>query len=377
MQGARKKRWSWLFVVFLCGTAVFTSCAPPPQTEMTSTVSLTAVPSPTPTQSPTQTPTNQPKLPTPAPLLSTPTLHPLGSLLFSSRRIDTNGDGLLQPPDGIHIYEMNLNSHKLTQLTNGDAYNTDPVWSPNGTQIIFVSTRSGNVDLFVMNADGSDVQQLTDTGERVRHPTWSPDGNQIAFSGGDFISPSIFIVDVVSGDFQQLTQTTAADAQPDWSDNGRFLTFTRTFPNNVTQAEGVEEGVHLFDLENNTLITPTRLMPDESHHQQFAQPQWVPGHDLTLAMLQENRTGTVLRLFELNTDALTLTPLPIRIENVVDYAWTDDSTLISTINQREATDLTMLKIDLNESGTFDAVKDETAVSLTNDDYIESNPNWHP
>ena len=250
-------------------------------------------------------------------------------------------------------------------------------WSPDGTHIAFVSTRSGNVDLFVMNADGSDVQQLTNTGERVRHPTWSPDGSQIAFSGGDFISPSIFILEVVSGELQQLTQTTAADAQPDWSDNGRFLTFTRTIPDNITPADEVEQGVQLFDLENNTLIPPSQLMPNESHPQQFSQPQWVPRHDLTLALLQENQTGTILRLFKLDGDTSTLTAFPIRIENVVDYAWTDDGTLISTINQREATDLTMLRIDLNESGTFDASTDETAVSLTNDNYIESNPNWHP
>ena len=47
------------------------------------------------------------------------------------------------------------------QLTTDPADEFAPVWSPDGTQIAFLSNRSGRVrELFVMNADGSDQRSL-------------------------------------------------------------------------------------------------------------------------------------------------------------------------------------------------------------------------
>ena len=48
-------------------------------------------------------------------------------------------------------------------------------------QIAFVSSRSGNWELWVMNSNGKDLKQLTDTLEDERWPSFSPDGKQIVF----------------------------------------------------------------------------------------------------------------------------------------------------------------------------------------------------
>ncbi len=53
-----------------------------------------------------------------------------------------------------------------TQLTDSPGLmddNMDPRWSPDGTQIIFWSSRDGNKELYVMNADGSNQTRLTNT----------------------------------------------------------------------------------------------------------------------------------------------------------------------------------------------------------------------
>ena len=52
-----------------------------------------------------------------------------------------------------------------------------PVWSPDGSQILF--TRRG--ELHVMNADGSAVRTLTDGFAQVTGHSWSPDGSRIVF----------------------------------------------------------------------------------------------------------------------------------------------------------------------------------------------------
>ncbi|NJN83135.1 MAG: hypothetical protein HC802_13180 [Caldilineaceae bacterium] len=50
----------------------------------------------------------------------------------------------------------------------------DPAWSPDGTQIVFASTRSGTSEIWVVNVDGSNLRQISDTGESlVRYPFWT------------------------------------------------------------------------------------------------------------------------------------------------------------------------------------------------------------
>jgi Tol biopolymer transport system component len=70
------------------------------------------------------------------------------------------------------VYVMNADGTMPRRLTRRGA---QPLWSPNGRRIGFVSERDGNAEIYVMNADGSGQQNLTRT--RDRHEswfTWSP-----------------------------------------------------------------------------------------------------------------------------------------------------------------------------------------------------------
>ena len=50
---------------------------------------------------------------------------------------------------------MDIDGSNLRRLTNNEALDGDPRWSPDSRQILFDSDRSGNSDIFVMNALGS------------------------------------------------------------------------------------------------------------------------------------------------------------------------------------------------------------------------------
>jgi len=66
---------------------------------------------------------------------------------------------------------------------------TDPVYSPDGLKIAFISTHDGDPEIFVMNADGTGLRKLTDNTAVDAAPTWSPDGGKIVFTsdrGGSF-----------------------------------------------------------------------------------------------------------------------------------------------------------------------------------------------
>jgi len=61
------------------------------------------------------------------------------------------------------IYVMNADVTAQTRLTNNPAPDTTPAWSPDGTKIIFTSTRDNPMSpsLYVMNADGSNPTRIT------------------------------------------------------------------------------------------------------------------------------------------------------------------------------------------------------------------------
>ncbi len=91
----------------------------------------------------------------------------------------------------MQICEVNPNGLGFKYLTDtAGAANADPHWSPDGSKIIFDSTRAGGVNLFSMNPDGSDVIQLTDYSEplEAQDAGYSSNSSVIAFEmddGGD------------------------------------------------------------------------------------------------------------------------------------------------------------------------------------------------
>ena len=81
-----------------------------------------------------------------------------------------------------NIFSMYAAGTGLTNLTHDVAlYSGDPSYSPDGTRIVFMSTRQGTYDLFTMASNGLEVKRLTFDGALKGAPRWSPDGTMIAY----------------------------------------------------------------------------------------------------------------------------------------------------------------------------------------------------
>lgn len=84
------------------------------------------------------------------------------------------------------LYTLPITGGDATRITSGPAFDSQPRYSPDGKQILFVSDRDGSDQLWIMSADGSSAHAVTrGTGHWFISPEWSPDGAYIVTSRRD------------------------------------------------------------------------------------------------------------------------------------------------------------------------------------------------
>ncbi|MBI2265292.1 MAG: PD40 domain-containing protein [Armatimonadetes bacterium] len=131
---------------------------------------------------------------------------------------------------GSKIYVMDADGSNQIRLTADASTDVEPVWSPDGTMIAFLSG-SGSIDVTVMKSDGTEKRLVVSNPGDENSPSWSPDGTKIAF--GSTVSGSIYSVNVDGSNLISLTNN--ADHGPAWSPDGARIAFysSRTGNNEI------------------------------------------------------------------------------------------------------------------------------------------------
>jgi len=133
--------------------------------------------------------------------------------------------------------------------------------------IAFSSTRDGQSDIYVVDVTDPDAEavNITDDDETDSEPAWSPDGTQIAYVRGEAINRDIYLITPVRGEEPTpLITSSNADIEPAWGPNSTQLVF-------VSQREGNDD-VWIAPVANPEAAINLTSLPgsdDES-------PHWLP-----------------------------------------------------------------------------------------------------
>ena len=197
------------------------------------------------------------------------------------------------------VWIWDLERETLTRLTTNTGADAWPIWTPDGTHIVFASSRDGlGPNLFLQRADFTGVAERLTSSDVPQNPhSFSPDGKALivqATTPGNSVDLSLMATDaLLSGkpttgkvDTQPLIQTPAAEVAGEISPDGRWIAYysngstinevyVRAFPNvdsggqwQISQAGGTRpawsrNGRELFylDLNGAMWVVPVQTKP--------------------------------------------------------------------------------------------------------------------
>ncbi len=143
------------------------------------------------------------------------------------------------------IYTAKPDGSDLRRLTNSPGYDAEATISRDGKQIVFTSTRNGDLDIYTMDADGNHVRQLTHELGYDGGPYFSYDGKKIVYRAEHPKTPGetadyksllaqgvirpgnleIWVMDADGKNKHQVTHNGAANFAPYWLPDGKRIIF--------------------------------------------------------------------------------------------------------------------------------------------------------
>jgi dipeptidyl aminopeptidase/acylaminoacyl peptidase len=210
---------------------------------------------------------------------------------------EDNSGGL----EDIYVMDADPSTDDATSLTNTpNSLEYRASWAPSGAQLTFVRELEGQIiseqpDIFVMDTDPAtnDALNLTQTDAREIQPDWSPDGAKIAFSGVRTGGEEILTMDPDGQNEEILTGdgSDAFDEAPEWSPDSTKVLFQKQCQVGGCCGPWEIWGVNR-DGSGDTNLTPNDLSEEDRRVTQHTGPSWSPdGSEITFTRTSPSVEG--------------------------------------------------------------------------------------
>lgn len=201
------------------------------------------------------------------------------------------------------IYIQNVFSGKRNKVADYKGINSAPAWSPNGKNLAMVLSRDGNAEIYIYSLDTKELRRLTSHHAIDTEPAWSPSGKHIVFTSDRSGKPQIYRVKTSGGKAVRLTFEGKYNARASYSADGKRLALV------TNQGDGYHIGV--FHMDNRELQVLTNARLDES-------PSFAPNGAMILYATQAGGRGV---LAAVSADGRVKQQLKFQQGDVREPAW--------------------------------------------------------
>ena len=200
-----------------------------------------------------------------------------------------------------NLREVRLGAAASSYLSRGTASDRQPVYTPDGEQILFTSNRGANLDVWRVSRHGGAIQRLTDDPADDWDPSLSADGKTLLFSSNRTGNLEVWMADADGAHARQVTHDGVDAENPGLSADGKWVVYN-------CGAEG-RAGVWRIrpDGTDAALVVPDAILPELSPDGQLILFQKSRGPHLAVVGVASLAEGRVLP-FEIRVDVVRPPP---------------------------------------------------------------------
>lgn len=176
------------------------------------------------------------------------------------------------PFDDLNRWELRLADLETgeTHLVVGSPRQKEwsPRWSPDGTEIAFLSQRSGYTEIWLVRPDGEGLRQLTKLGRDVDEIAWSPDGRRLAATVNRDAAVDLILVEADTGAAADLVSGLGHFAGIHWAPDGRSLTVEY-------ESATLPPDIHRVDADSGSMTQLTFSLPPALAAHELVTPEHI------------------------------------------------------------------------------------------------------